>query len=162
MTSDLNAWHDLWVMSGGAAAALAGLIFVAVALNHESILSSAPLPALAARTVAVLIGLVILCGFLLTPGQSLQTLGIELTVLGATLSLLVIGTTVRWITQTPRASWRLSLVALAALSTTPGVVAGVLLTTGAEAGLYWALGEIIAAITVSTYNAWTLLIEIRR
>ena len=31
-------WHDLFVMTGGATAALAGLIFVAVSLNHEDIL----------------------------------------------------------------------------------------------------------------------------
>lgn len=65
-----DLWHDLFVMVGGAAAALAGLIFVAVSLNHEHILAAPVLPPLAAQTLSVLIGLVLLCAIGLTPGQS--------------------------------------------------------------------------------------------
>ena len=62
-------WHDLFTAAAGAAATLAGLIFVAVSLNHEQILKQAALPALAASSVSVLVGLVIVSLLGLAPGQ---------------------------------------------------------------------------------------------
>ncbi len=42
-------WHDLFVAVAGAAAALGGLIFVAVSLNLDQVLQLPSLPPLAAR-----------------------------------------------------------------------------------------------------------------
>ena len=50
-TYDVEPWHDLYVMVGGAAAALAGLIFVAVSVNHIQILARAHLTNLATRAL---------------------------------------------------------------------------------------------------------------
>ncbi len=70
-----DQWHDLFVAMAGAGATLAGLIFVAVSLSHERILELAALPALAARSLIVLVGLVLVSIFALTPGQDHQVLG---------------------------------------------------------------------------------------
>jgi short-subunit dehydrogenase len=53
----------------GAAAALAGLIFVAVSLNAEDILNHPRLPSLAARSLALLLSLMVMSAFVLAPAS---------------------------------------------------------------------------------------------
>jgi hypothetical protein len=158
---DAEHWHELFVMMGGAAAALAGLIFVAVSLNHEQILALPKLPSLAGRTLSLLIGMVVLCALGLAPQPSLA-LGIELTVVGVVLAAIVIGTTVHTFEKGEPARWRLSNLGTALAASAPAVVAGVSLIAGAGGGLFWLLAEFAIAIVVSAYYAWVLLIEIRR
>jgi hypothetical protein len=78
-------WHSLFEAIAGAAATLAGLIFVAVSLNLREILRGRSLPSVAARSLAVLVALVLMCTFGLAPGQQHVALGIEILVLGIVL-----------------------------------------------------------------------------
>lgn len=159
---DAEMWHDLFVMTGGAAAALAGLIFVAVSLNHEAILEIPALPALAARTLSILIGLVLLCLAGLAPGQPRLVLGLEVLVVGLVLATVVLVTTFRNIGGAEQAKWRVSLIGLAIVGSIPAVIAGASLVAGVGGGLYWLLAEFITGIVVAVYYGWILLIEIRR
>ena len=157
-----ETWHEFFVMIGGASAALAGLIFVAVSLNHEEILKYAALPSLAARTLWVLIGVVLLSAFGLVPGQSALVLGIEILALGVVLMTGVLITAIRHARHSERLWWKVSLLSIAIASTLPMVVAGASLAAGVGGGLYWALAEVVLGLVASMYNAWILLIEIRR
>lgn len=159
---DPEAWHDLFVMSGGAAAALAGLIFVAVSLNHEAILEIPALPALAARTLSILVAAVLLSVAALTPGQTGVALGIEVLVIGLALAAIVLGTTLRNLGTSTLRRWRASLVGLALVASVPTVVAGASLLTGVGGGLYWLTAQLLAGTVVAVYYGWILLIEIRR
>jgi hypothetical protein len=156
----IEAWHDLFVMLGGAAAALAGLIFVAVSVNHERILDGSSLPNFAARVLTLLVGVVIVCALGLAP-QPAWVFGAEVLVVGVVLLAIHLGTSIPQIVGV-RLSWGLQTIGLALLATVPGVVAGALLLAGSEAGLYCLLGEFVAAIGVAAWGAWVLLIEIRR
>jgi hypothetical protein len=71
---DPSEWHDLFVATAGASAALAGLVFVAVSINIERILKFPGLPERALETVLLL--LVSIVG--LIPGQGHVALGTEL------------------------------------------------------------------------------------
>lgn len=159
---DPELWHELFVMTGGAAAALAGLIFVAVSLNDEAILEIPALPALAARTLSILIGIVVLCVTGLVPGQDPLVYGIEVLVVGVVLASVVLGTTLRNLGSSEQGRWRASLVALAGVASLPAVVAGVSLVAGTGGGLFWLAVEFVAGIVVAAYYGWILLIEIRR
>ena len=159
---DLEPWHDLFVMSGSAAAALAGLLFVAVSLNLEHVLKYNNLPALAAQSVAVLIELVLLSAFALAPDQGPIAFGAEVLATGAALAVIVLVPNLRSLAAVDRRAWKARRVVVAVAPTVPVLVAGVLLLVGASGALDWLLAEIVTGLTVSAYNAWVLLVEIRR
>ena len=159
---DPVVWHEMFVMVGGASAALAGLIFVAVSLNHEDILKIPALPALAARTLSILIALLLFSVVGLIPGQPVSVFGVEVLVIGVVLAVIVLGTTLRNLGGSELLKWRLSLVSLAVVASLPAVLAGISIIVGIGGGLYWLVGEFAAGIVVSVYYGWILLIEIRR
>ena len=65
-----------------AAAALAGLLFVAVSINPERILEYPGLPERALETLLLLIGVLLASIIGLAPGQSRTALGVELLIEG--------------------------------------------------------------------------------
>jgi hypothetical protein len=159
---DLAEWHEQYVMVGGAAAALAGLIFVAVSLNHEHILRTPVLPSLAAQTLGLLIGLVLLSVVILTPGQSHVLVGSEITGLGISAFAFVTIANIRTGVHDTRRWWTISRLLLGTVATLPTIAGGITFLGKTGGGLYWLSVEVIVAILVAMYYAWILLIEIRR
>jgi hypothetical protein len=159
---EAGQWHDLFAVGAEAAATLGGLLFVAVSLNLKQILDAPGLPPLAARSVGVLLGMLLMSVFVLTPGQSRLALGTELTVLGVVLVTAVTVSAVR--THFPVTQWRWTIptILLALASSVPMVIAGVTVIAGAGGGLYWAMAELIAGFSIAIYYAWVLLVEIQR
>ena len=88
----LQEWANFAVITGSAAGALTGLLFVAVSLNRDRIVGHPGLRAEAAQTLNLFILALVLTVLLVIPGMSAQTLGIVLIavaiVSGGTLSLL--------------------------------------------------------------------------
>jgi modulator of FtsH protease len=78
MSYDPLAWHDFFVMLGGAAAALTGLIFVALSLHLDRIMATPYYRVRAGVSVAGLTSEVVLCGAVLVPTQGHIALGIEI------------------------------------------------------------------------------------
>ena len=74
-------WHEMFVAAAGAAAALAGLVFVAVSINVERILSFHGLPERALQTILLLLAAVVVSLVSLIP-QSIEALAVELLVVG--------------------------------------------------------------------------------
>lgn len=70
MTAYDPAWHDPYVAIAGAAAALSGLIFVAVKINLDRILSSLLLTARAAESLAILVMRLVISLLMLAPDQT--------------------------------------------------------------------------------------------
>ncbi len=79
--ADLSEWVDFGVGVAGAAAALTGLLFVAVSINLDAILQFRTLPRLAGATLLMFGGLLLSALLLLIPGQPPAALGTELFVL---------------------------------------------------------------------------------
>jgi hypothetical protein len=156
-------WHDMFVAMAGAAAALTGLIFVAVSINLEKVLEHPALPPRAVETLSILIGLLVLSVFVLPPGQSLAALGVEMLVLG-----LVLGTGLLVIRiRLPRPAgqpltWTLTPVAVILAATLPMTAAGISVLVRGGGGLYWLVAELILGFVGAVLNAWILLVEIHR
>ncbi len=158
--SALDAWHEFFVMVGGAAAALTGLVYVAMSIHLRQI-SSVPIHR--ARARATLIGLVatlLLCGVGLFP-QSLEGFGIKLVTCGLALAALAAALTVSS-ARLPGAWDRGRRLRAVLYVGTPLIVAG-------EGGLMirgvaWAIEAFAVVILLTTANmvsnAWVLMLEV--
>jgi hypothetical protein len=164
MTSlDPVAWHEFFVALAGAAAALTGLLFVAVSLNLKQILAYPSLPVRVGETLVIMMGLVLLSVFMLIPGQNRYAAGTEILVLG----LVLTGLTLRWRMRLTRSAddplrWTLIAVGIVLASTVPMVVAGISVLAGGGGGFYWLVPAVVLALVGAIANAWVLLIEIVR
>jgi hypothetical protein len=78
LTAYPSEWSDLFVATAGAAAALAGLVFVAVSINIDRILKLTGLPERALETVLLLLLVLLVSIVALIPGQGHAALGVEL------------------------------------------------------------------------------------
>ena len=156
-------WHDMFVAMAGAAAALTGLIFVAVSINLEQVLKYPALPPRAVETLSILIGLLVLSVFVLIPGQSLTALGVEILVLGVVMGTALLVKRIRL----PRAAgqpltWTLTPVGVIAAATLPMAAAGISVLVRGGGGLYWLVAALILGFAGAVFNAWILLVEIHR
>jgi hypothetical protein len=85
-----DAWLEFGVAAAGAAAVLAGLVFVAVSINLEKVLEVRGLPGRAGETIVMFMGALIASLLLLVPGQSRTALGVELAATGIVLAVVLI------------------------------------------------------------------------
>jgi hypothetical protein len=154
-------WHELYVMVGGAAGALAGLLFVAVSINLDRIINQKYLPRRAAETLAIMVGLLVLAVLVLVP-QSVLALGIETVVLGLVIILIMIGR----LRVPPTAGQSVLLhyvpAVILALFGLPLMAGAISLLVGVGGGLYWFVPAVVLGFAGAVLNAWVLLIEILR
>ena len=72
-----DEWHDFFVMTGGGAAALTGLVFVALSLNIHVMAEDATHRYRAIGTLAGLTSVFMICGLALMGGQDHRAIGAE-------------------------------------------------------------------------------------
>jgi modulator of FtsH protease len=155
-------WHDFFLGTIGAAAALTGLLFVAISINLEQILKYPQLPGRAAGTLGILVSALLVSGFALAPGQSARALGLEIAAVGIVVAAQALVVVRGKSIQGDRKSWAIEHVATLLLPSLAFIVGGVSLLAGAGGGLYWVLGGVLLVFTSASVNAWVLLVEIKR
>ena len=171
-------WRDFFVMAGGAAAALAGLLFVAISINISQILRFAALPVRASETLTALLAMLLVSVFGLVPNQPPELLAVELISISA-LQLVVIvrgGLRLRESGRalpssssqspgneesTPRNHHVTGMLLTVAVAV-PWAVAGVTLLVGVGGGLYWVVPAFVIGFATAVANGWVLLVEILR
>lgn len=158
-------WTNFFIAAAGSAAALAGLVIVAISVNITRILEFSHLPARAAATIARLILILVTSMAALIP-QSLHALGAEVLVFAFSCWFLEIRSNRRGMHAhkqlgRPRFESILEVVS-GQVQLLPFVIGAALLLTHRLSGPYWIAAGVIAIFIFSTLNVWVLLVEILR
>ena len=158
MGFDIESWSDYAIAVVGAAAALTGLLFVAVSINSAWFSSSEAHRGRAGQALVLFVVPLVTGILLLVPGQSTTALGIELAAFGLlagrvllTLGRVELKDDPRAVVVVDRLSPRL-IVSLAV------IVSGASLIAGRFGGLYWLAGAHICALLAGLLNAWVFLL----
>ena len=160
----MTGWENFFIAQAGAAAALAGLIFVGVSINLTKILSVSKLPSRAMLPLILLINILILSSLLLIPGQANVTAGCEVSILGCIVWILTTNIDLGILRQTsiPYKKQFIYNMILTQLAVLPFPVAGFILLLRGTEGEYWLVPGILISFLKAVIDAWVLLIEINR
>jgi hypothetical protein len=159
-----SSWNEFGNAVATAAAALAGLLFIAVSINLKQILDIPSLPGRAAQTLILFATPLVAALLLIVPGQARIALGLELLATG----LFVGGVQVYLDLTAERGDedtlWRrvVGRVFPAVVSCGCLVVAGATVISQAGGGLYWLVPSVLTALVFGLVNVWVLLVEILR
>src|SRR4051794_3555365 len=158
----MDKWHDMGVVSGGAAAALTGLLFVAVTLRIDTIAAASDLRSRAAQTLTLFVTSLVVAIVLVIPEQAVRLAGIELIVVAlASGAVLVILNHRAKQVSAPSAFGRLlEAVSPTGVSVVLIGVGGVLAALGWDTGLYFLVPGIVAALVGGVVNAWLFLLKV--
>jgi modulator of FtsH protease len=159
---DQADWHAFFTGAIGAAAALTGLLFVAISINLDQILKFPQLPGRAAGTLGTLLASLAASGFALAPGQSIHVLGWEILVVGLIVGLQALMVTLRKRAPDQKLSWIIAHLVSLFCPALIFIVGGLSLVIKWGGGLYWILAATLVVFVVSSINAWVLLVEIKR
>jgi hypothetical protein len=155
---DPERWHDAYVMLGSAAAALTGLVFVALSIHLRAIGADRFQRARGHYLTFGLIYLTVVAAFVLIPGQGDDALGVELLVGGVVGAVMTGVPLVRM-----RSNLRLTLgfrarVVAAAVAVALNLTAGASLIARRGGGLYFLIAALLLALVTNVSGAWALLV----
>jgi modulator of FtsH protease len=157
---DVAEWSEFGVAVLGGAAALAGLLFVAVSLNIEEVLRYSGVPARSAATLGLLVSILLTATFLVTPDQPRIAVAVEILVVGVGMLIGAIYAMMRQRDAPTQKAMVSSL--LLVLPAVLLIVAGVSLCAEAGGGLYWVAAAVAVGFVSTSANAWVVLVEIKR
>lgn len=149
-------WHDLYAMLGGSAAALAGLLFVAVSLKIGAIAKSPIFRTRAWANTFLIVMMVVNAAMVLMP-QGRVVLGWELCVGPASFILFLLWTMFAVTRVGLRLPWR-PFVSIALNFV--GIVAGLSLVVRWGGGMYLVTFQFLAIVVWVMYGAWSLLVAV--
>jgi modulator of FtsH protease len=161
----LDAWTNFFLGELGAAAALAGLLFVSVSVNQARILALGRMADRGLEALGMLLLVLVVSSLPLVPGQALRLLGAEILTAGVTALAFLVPLQRAYLGQTDPLYRRRTaqMVAMNRLAVAMITLSGaVLLWRGDGAGLYLLPPGILLTFLAAGANAWVLLIEINR
>jgi hypothetical protein len=157
----LDQWSNFFVMVGSGAAALAGLIFVAMSINPGIIIGNATHKNRAINMLSGFSAVFMACGFGLIGNQNLGALGFEwlfLWLIAAAIFIRGYVTAIR--SGTSSIGLTVPRLAGGTMCYCAEVIAAIFLILGHAAGLYIAAAAIIALFGFLISGAWLLIIGI--
>jgi modulator of FtsH protease len=160
----ISDWNTLLSVEAGAAATLTGLVFVAVSINLNRIMSFPGLPGRAAESILQFLEVFLICTVALVPRQSGQSLATEILTIGLILWGCQVATQIQYLrkrTGHPWA-WFIYRAVLGQCATVPFLIAGVELLLGVPTALYWMVPGFIFSFAAGVLSSWVLLVEVVR
>src|SRR5579872_3498921 len=154
-------WNNFFVMVGGGAAALLGLIFVAMSINHVIIIQNTTHKNRAINMLTGFVAIFMACGLALIGNQDLVVLGFEWLVLWLIATVIFIRGYVIAI-RSGMSSIGLNMPRLAGgtICYLAEVISAIFLILGYNSGLYIAAVAIIILFGFLISGAWLLMIGI--
>jgi hypothetical protein len=159
MTHAFNseAWHDLFLMLGGAVAALTGLLFVAISIRLSEIAKEPRWRLRAFTNIMTLTGLLIEAALFLIP-QASVALGAEILAGNLLFLIMVPGQLFfhrAWLhTSVPRIR-----IAYGTLSFILGAAGGASLIVEIGSGIYLVVASYLSLVLLCVWNAWSLMAD---
>lgn len=155
-----GGWQSLFAMTGGAGAALTGLVFVAVSLNASAILASGALRRIAAQALILLMTPLTTSVIVLLPEVPLDLLAALLVLAGCALGLglLRIGRRIELLGES-HVTQVLGHLTPNFVTSALIVVAGAWLWWFGDAGLYWLVPAQWIALVGGVTAAWLFVIN---
>ena len=160
---DAAAWHDYFLMVGGGAAALTGLVFVAMSIHLDSIALNAAHRHRARTVLTGLTAVFIRCALVLMAGQSAQAVALELIIVLIGVEVVLYRSIRRALEATrtgdPALLWR----TIGSFSCLVIEQAGaVVLFLGNTWGLYVVGVGMMSSFIFMVTGAWLLIVGVRR
>jgi uncharacterized membrane protein len=165
---DTSGWIRLFAPASGAAAGLAGLIFVSLSVNIRAVLEFEKkhqrnlLTRRAIESLVGLLSLLVICIVALTPHIYTWVLAafVLLTAVVSAVSPAIA------LYAYSREEWRMLVVlgrlVLACPFTLCLLLCGITLAIGHGGGLYWLPVAYVVGVVMASVNAWVLLVEVQR
>lgn len=158
MGFDIPAWSNYGVAVVSGAAALTGLLFVAVSVNSAWFFSSKAIRQRAGQALVLFVVTLVTALLLLVPGQSTTVLGIEIVAFGLLTGRVLLALGTEKVDDEPRAIVLVDRFSPRVIVTTTLIVAGASLIVGQFGGLYWLLVVHVCALLAGLLNAWVFLV----
>jgi hypothetical protein len=157
----IEHWNNFFVMVGGGAAALAGLIFVAMSINHEIIIQNTTHKNRAINMLTGFTAIFMASGFALIGDQYPGALGVEWLVLWLIATIVFIrGYVVAIRSGMSYIGLNIPRLAGGTLCYIAEVIAAIFLILGYSSGFYIAAVGIIVLFAFLISGAWLLMIGI--
>ena len=165
MSSDLDpaAWTTFFAAMLGAAATLAGLLFVAVSINLDRVVLNARLLARAGETLIGLMLSLVVSATLLAP-QPAHASTAELLAVCLVVAVLALRVQLRHGPDRPSDPWWWFAVRVATVQAVavPDAIGCASVLLGGGGGLRWVALGLTSGFALTVYSAWVLLVEIVR
>lgn len=161
----LAEWENFLSAQVGAAATLAGLLFVGVSLNLSKILAAEFLPLRALLALLVFFAVLVIASLLLMPNQSRTASGIDVLIVATPTWIFGSWVEVRGWRRRNASQNPVTLVSNAILFEIAAlalVVSGVLILLDAQAALHLLGVGVVLSYAKAVADAWVLLVEINR
>ena|SRR5208282_5205857 len=157
----IDQWQNFFLMVGGGAAALAGLVFIAMSINLSIITQDATHKNRAIATLTGFTSVFMICGFALIGNQNYHWIGVEWLVVSLVPTITYIRVYFQ-ATKMGRSSVGLSIGRFIAGTTcyVAQIIGSVLLISGYVAGLYVASVAVVLLFAFFISGAWLLLVGV--
>jgi hypothetical protein len=154
-----DQWHDFFVTVGGGAAALTGLVFVAMSLNLGVIAADATHRYRAIGTLAGFTAAFVICALAVMGGQNHVAVGIEWAlVAGIAAFVYLYGYLQATRTGASSVGLKLNRVVSSTACYAAEIAGAIVLSLGYVAGLYVAAVAMVIMLTYMISGAWLLIV----